>query len=358
VVKAIGQNIERAFATDKCYRLDLQEAYGLNLLEDADLDKEYIQHLLKLCHVDTIKQAARPLKVVVDPMYGSAAGYLDRILPDLGCEVKAVNNYRDALFGSIVPVPEDDYLADLKRAVVSYKADLGFALDGDGDNYGVVSEDGEVVALHEFAGLLLHYILHSRAARGPVCRTSATSRLLDSVARENGVSVIETPVGFSYISEAMRQKSCILGVEETGGLAVMGHMPHKDALLVCLLALEALAASPGKSLSELLADIRAQYGLYVYERVSLPSSPEKIALVQPRLEKWTPSILAGEKVVYSTFTEAEGKRVLLESGGWILVRPSATTANYRIYLESAHEGRLQEIKEALFETAGFLKEDG
>jgi alpha-D-glucose phosphate-specific phosphoglucomutase len=355
VVQIIDQYIERAFELDKYYRIDLQEAYSLNLLEDVDLEKEYVALLAKLCHGEVIKNAARPLKVVVDPMYGSTIGYLDKILTELGCEVKVVNNYRDAMFGNIVPIPEDRYLADLKRAVISYQADLGIALDGDGDNYGLISADGEMVATHEFVGLLLHYLLSTRPTRGPVCRTCASSRLLDSVARENGISVIETPVGFSYVSEAMQQKSCILGVEEMGGLTVMGHTPDKDAILAGLLAVEILAAS-GKSMTDLLQEIRDQYGTLAYDRLTIPSSPDKMALVQQKLEKWMPPALAGEKVVQSVFNE-EGKKIILEGGSWILIRPSATTANYRIYLEADRYERLQEIRAALFEAAGFLEED-
>jgi phosphomannomutase len=80
-------------------------------------------------------------------------------------------------------------------------------------------------------------------------------------------------------------------------------------------------------------------------------------LIRQKLEKWMPPVLAGEKVIHSIFTEQEGKKIILESGSWVLIRPSATTANCRVYLESGQTGRLQEIKIALFETAEFLKED-
>eukprot|EP00825_Cyclidium_porcatum_P012357 TRINITY_DN16446_c0_g1_i2.p2 TRINITY_DN16446_c0_g1~~TRINITY_DN16446_c0_g1_i2.p2 ORF type:complete len:122 (-),score=23.66 TRINITY_DN16446_c0_g1_i2:105-470(-) len=71
-----------------------------------DIDREYINQILRVINPEAFSN--RPLKVVVDPMYGSGVGYLDRILTELGCEVRTINNYRDPLFGGSIPEPTDE----------------------------------------------------------------------------------------------------------------------------------------------------------------------------------------------------------------------------------------------------------
>ena len=353
----IEQDIDKAFASNKYYQLALEQSKGLDLSEEIELDKEYVQQLLKLSLQDGLKNREQPLKVVIDPMFGSALGYLDKILIDLNCEVKTINNYRDAMFGNTIPSPLDSSLADLKRAVISYKADMGFALDGDGDNYVVVDQNGEVVESRDLTAMLLYYLLKTRSTRGPVCRTIATSHCLDNIARENGLSIIETPVGFSYISEAIQQKSCLLGVEESGGLTVMGHIPYKDGILACLLAAEMLAANEGKTLSDLQNELEVLYGLDSYEQINISSNAVKMTYIKQKLENWNPTVLAGEKVVNSLTTEQDGKKLVLESGNWLLIRASSTEECYRICIEARDGEALQRIREELFTSASFLKEE-
>lgn len=140
VTQAIEEEVRRIQAGGRVYELDLKEARDLDLYKEIDIDRDYYNQILKVLQPGTFRQ--RPLKVVVDPMYGSGAGYLDRLLIELGCEVKTINNYRDPLFGGLIPEPTDTGLADLKRSVVHYGYDLGLGLDADGDRFGVVDEQG------------------------------------------------------------------------------------------------------------------------------------------------------------------------------------------------------------------------
>ena len=189
VTQAIEEEVRRIQAGGRVYELDLKEARALDLYREIDVDRDYSNQILKVLQPDTFRQ--RALKVVVDPMYGSGAGYLDRLLIELGCEVKTINNYRDPLFGGLIPEPTDAGLADLKRSVVHYGYDLGLALDADGDRFGVVDEQGDFVNPNRLAYLLLEHLLSTRTFRGPVCRSLSTTHNLDRIARQNGLSVIE-----------------------------------------------------------------------------------------------------------------------------------------------------------------------
>ena len=187
----------------------------------------------RLCS-DYIKAAH--LKVVIDPMYGAGIGFLDNYLTELGIEVKSIHSHRDALFGNTVPEPVERKLIDLRRAVISYNAGIGLALDGDADRFGLVDHEGRFISGNQFISLLLHHLLATRTVRGPVVRTVATTRLLDRIAQLNGLQVIETPVGFKYVSQALREYNGLLGGEESGGVSVWGHVPEKDGILACILA--------------------------------------------------------------------------------------------------------------------------
>lgn len=344
VTEAIEEEVNRIVEGGKIYELDLKEALTLNLLQEIEVDREYSNQLLRLLNPDFIKN--RPLKVIVDPMYGAGIGYLDRILSELGCEVKTINNYRDPMFGGSMPEPTDSILSDLKRAVVNYKADLGLALDGDADRFGIVDQDGDFISPNQIAYLLFNHLIKTRTFRGPVCRSIATTHMLDQIARENGLTVIETPVGFKYIGESLREKGCMMGIEESGGLSIFGHIPEKDGILACLLVVEILAYS-GKTIKELTVDLTEQYGNIFSERLDIKTTEQDKERILIYLKEYQPKMLAGVKV--DRYNEVEGKKLILEDGSWVLIRPSGTEPLFRIYVEAGSAERMQALqKEVLF----------
>lgn len=339
VTEAIEEEVNRIVEGGKIYELDLKEALTLNLIQEIDIDREYINQLLRLINPEIIKN--RPVKVIVDPMYGAGVGYLDRILNDLGCEVKTINNYRDPMFGGTLPEPTEAILSDLKRAVLTYKADLGLALDGDADRFGLIDREGEYISPNQLSYILFDHLLKTRTFRGPVCRSIATTHMLDLIARENGLTVIETPVGFKYVGENLREKGCMMGIEESGGLSIFGHIPEKDGILACLLAVE-IIANTGCSLKELAADFAEKYGPVLSERVDIKTTVQEKERVLAYLKDYQPKTLIGIKV--DRVVEIEGKKIILEDGSWVLIRPSGTEPLFRIYVEAGSAERLQEMK--------------
>ncbi len=342
VTDAIEDEVRRIQEGGRIYELELKEAEALKLFKEIDMDREYINQVLRVVNPEAFHN--RPLKVVVDPMYGSGVGYLDKILTDLGCEVRTINNYRDPLFGGSIPEPTDAGLSDLKRAVLNYKCDLGLALDGDGDRFGIVDSDGQFVDPNRLAYLLFEHLLNTRTFRGPVCRSLATTHNLDRIAQQNGLSVIETRVGFKYISECLREKGCMMGAEESGGLSIFGHVPEKDGILVGLLAAEILA-STGKTFSELNQEAVEKYGIMISERIDIKITPREKERILADLHDYHPKLIAGEKV--DTIDETEGKKIIMEDGSWVLIRPSGTEPLVRIYIEAPDEKRRDELREGV-----------
>src|SRR2546429_9249997 len=81
------------------------------------------------------------------------------------------------------------------------------------------------------------------------------SQMIDAVAKSHGQGVHQTPVGFKYIGQLIREDKIALGGEESAGLTIRGHIPEKDGILACLLVAEMIAAR-GAPLGE---QIRATY---------------------------------------------------------------------------------------------------
>lgn len=347
VTDVIEEELGRVMNSGRVYELDLAEANRLHLYEEIDLEKEYTNVLLGLINAEYIK--AHPPRVVIDPMFGAGIGFLERILGELGCEMRSINNYRDPLFGGALPEPVDSILLDLKRTVSTYNADIGLALDGDADRFGLIDRDGTFVSANRFMALLLNHLLKTRKYRGPICRSLATTHMLDRIARKNGMETIETPVGFKYIGAALREKGCIMGGEESGGLSVIGHVPEKDGILACLLAVEMIAYS-GKSLAELDGDLAAEYGPIVNRRLDIRVRPEEQGDIVDRMREYSPIVLGGIRV--EALDRREGLKILLEDESWALIRASGTEPLFRVYVEACNEKQMAEIQKEVIDALG------
>lgn len=315
--------------------MPLKEAREKGLVRELDPKQPYIEHLWRVLKHRRVGDSR--LKIVLDPMWGAGIGYVDECLRDFCNHLEIIHNYRDVLYGGALPEPTAAGLRELGRAVVREEADLGLALDGDADRFGVIDSSGEYVSPNEILYLILYYLLEYRNWRGAVARTVATTHMLDRIAGEYGLPVVETPVGFKYIGQSLIKYRCILGGEESGGLSIQGHVPEKDGILALCLVVEMLAALK-KPLKEIQNEVISRFGLLVSSRTDLRCDPKDRTLLLERLGKWNPDSLAGEKVV--SRRADDGVKLVLEKGDWVLVRPSGTEPLFRVYAEVADRERL------------------
>ncbi|MEW5954822.1 MAG: phosphoglucomutase/phosphomannomutase family protein [Bacillota bacterium] len=311
-------------------------------LVEFDPRPEYFRHLTSLIDQDAIHKAAP--RVVVNPMFGAGIGYLEGFLRQIIPSVEGIQCTLDPLFGGSMPEPNAKCLGNLTACVINDQAQIGLALDGDADRFGLIDYDGAYITPNQFLPLLFHYLLTERGMRGPVARTVATTHLLDRMASRYGVEVYETPVGFKYIGQHLMEKGCILGGEESGGLSIKGHIPEKDGILAGLLAVE-MVARKGKGLGDLLDDIYAEFGRLTSERLDLHTTTDKKQAVMNKLKNWKPSELAGKRVVQKV--DVDGLKFVLEDGSWVLVRASGTEPVFRIYVESESSGDISKLQQAV-----------
>lgn len=339
ITSAIEKEIAAVMNGGGVKTLHLDEARARGLIRELEPEAGYREYLHGLIDVEALRKAG--LKVVVDPLYGAGIGYLEDFLREAGCRVQAIHNYRDPLFGGDLPDPSARGLEELSRRVREGGAHLGLALDGDADRFGVVDGDGTYLTANQVLYLVLAHLILDRHYRGPVARTVATTHNLDNLARAHDLDIIETPVGFKYIGEALREKGCILGGEESGGLSIRGHIPEKDGILATALVAE-LRAVRGRSLGEILADLQSRYGHLVNMRLDIKVDPATKERVLKELADFAPGKVAGVPVTGRL--TIDGVKLTLADGSWVLLRPSGTEPLLRLYAEAPDAGRLHRLQ--------------
>ncbi len=304
---------------------------------------QYVAQLRKIVDFAALKK--RRKKVVVDLMFGTGRGYLDELLMRSGWRVDALHREPNPLFGKGHPEPIRENMGELLARLKKSRATLGLGLDPDADRFAIVDSDGTFISPNEVLALALYHLAKNRRWTGAVVRTVATSHLVDAVAREFGVEVRETPVGFKYIGALMESEPIIVGGEESGGLSVKGHVPEKDGILACLLMAE-LVAYEGQSLGEVLKGIEKRAGGIMSDRINLRVTPERKEQLLAKFAKGLTEF-GGQKVT-GVFTK-DGYKFLLNDGCWVMFRASGTEPVFRCYLEARTARQMAGFRRAALE---------
>ena len=297
-----------------------------------DLRKTYFAHLEKLLDVKALKKAK--LKIAVDPLFGTAKNYFRDFLEKYGITVEGLHEGEDALFGGAVPNAGPVSLTELKKLVTGKKMHLGIACNPDCDKFGLIDAEGNWVSPNEIAPMLLDHLVRNKKLKGRVCRSVITSNLIDQVAKANGLMLRETPVGFKYITELMITGQYVMGVEESGGLAIANHIPDKDGLLACLLVVDMLAVE-GKTLKQIKKEFYKKYKQLFDQKVSIPKTETEINRIMERLDIRPP--LSIHKTSVWRIDSTDGFKFILKGGSWLAIRPSGTERLIRMYAESMDE---------------------
>lgn len=308
---------------------------------EIDFVSAYLDDLTQA--VDAPVFARRPLKVVVDAMYGAATGYLARVLESLGCTVLELHD--DALddFAGMHPEPIDPWADKCEQAVVASGANLGVLVDGDGDRFAAVDETGHLLTPAQLTPLIIEHLVINRKRSGRVITTLSSSNSIVAQARELGLEVQSLPVGFSRLYRELREQDVLIGCEEYGGIVIPSHLFERDGLLGCLLICE-MVATGASSLSELLAASEQRLGRRCLARRDLRLETGQISVLRTVLPGLNPEELAGR--VPQEVSHADGLRLDFEDGSWVLMRPSRTDPVVRVYAEAFDERTRDELIEA------------
>jgi phosphomannomutase len=312
-----------------------EEEWGT--ISEVDFVESHATHALELA--DAGDSPLDGLTVAYDAMHGSGRGVTDGLLSRAGASVERLRCERDPDFGGTPPEPSAENLAALEERVRDGEAALGIANDGDADRLAVVTPERGYLDENLFFAALYDTLLESAA--GPAVRTVSTTFLIDRIAEAHGEEVIETAVGFKWVAEAMAESDALMGGEESGGFSVRGHIREKDGVLLALLAAVAEREEP---LDDRVDRLLAEYGEIHQSKTSVDCPDDEKERVLADLDGSLPERVAGESV--AAVVTKDGFKTVLDSGAWLLVRPSGTEPVLRIYAEAESESRVEELLDA------------
>lgn len=317
-------------------------------IHPLDIRQAYFEQLDKQLNLDTLR--AYQGRVYHDAMGGAAAGWLSDYVSTRGLPLDFIELHATPtpLFNGVNPEPIPQNLGELMELLRGESGlTFGVVTDGDADRVGAVTAGGHFFNSHQIFAVFIKH-LYGRGLRGRVVRTVSGSRVIGLLADKLGLEVLETPVGFKYITDAFLEgqqdgsKAVMIGGEESGGLSSRGHIPERDGLLNSLLLIEAVAGS-GKGLDELFADIEREVGFkHVYDRndLHLGSGFDKARLLT---EAAAYREVAGHAV--EEVNTRDGVKLQLAGGASAMFRASGTEPVVRIYVEAQSPEAVRQILE-------------
>lgn len=303
----------------------LQELREKNLLKEADLEGIYLKHARKSFDLKMIKANAG--KIAYDAMYGAGQNAVKKLLPRcvfLHCD------YNPGMHGQ-APEPIHRNLTLLSETIrKNPKITAGLANDGDADRIGLYDEDGHFVDSHHILLLLLLYLHKYKGMSGKVVFTFSVTDKLKKMAEKFGLPYEITKIGFKYIAEIMITDDVLVGGEESGGLAVKGHIPERDGVWIGLMVFEFMAKT-GKSLKQLVQEVYDEVGAFAFDRDDLHITEAQKQQVIQQCKSRAYKAFGSYKI--QSVEDLDGWKFVFGDEKWVMIRASGTEPVLRVYAQ-------------------------
>ena len=295
----------------------------------------YFDHVTASFDLDAIRNSNTVL--AYDAMYGAGQRILPRILPNavtLHCD------YNPGFKGQ-APEPIHKNLQEFSN-LIKNRNDIAFGLanDGDADRIGVYNSKGDFVDAHHILLLLIHILYKYKGLRGKVVIAFSVSNRIKKLCEHYGLEYEVTKIGFKYIAQIMIEEDVLVGGEESGGIAVKGHIPERDGIWDGLVILEYMAQS-GKTIEELIEEIYEIVGAFSYNRNDLHISNElKMQVIENcKANKYS---AFGNYAIEKVET-TDGFKFYLGNDRTVMIRPSGTEPVLRVYAEAENMDIVEDI---------------
>lgn len=321
--------------------ISFEQAKKEGLLKYLSLETMYCDHVEKNFDLQAIRNSK--MNFAYDAMYGAGQNVMKRLFPEailFRCE------HNPTFFG-IAPEPILKNLqaySDFIRKIGDI--DIGFATDGDADRIGLMDGKGNFVDSHHIMLLLIHYLCKYKGLKGKVATGFSSTVKIKTLCDYYNLPLDIVPIGFKYICSIMITEDVLMGGEESGGIAIKGHIPERDGIWIGLTLLEFMAKS-GKTLDGLMDEVYDIVGEFAFERVDLRLPEKQKAEIVKNCETG----------IYKNFGDYKIKRVdtmdgfkyVLNDYEWVMIRPSGTEPVLRTYAESDSASHAKDILKAMHE---------
>lgn len=333
------------------------------MIRELDVTSLYLDDIRSKIDLEAIRESG--IRIGHDSMFGAGAGLIARLLPG---QVEELHGEFNPSFLGTPPEPIEKNLEEFAAFVPARGCAIGIANDGDADRIGVMDEEGRFVDSHKLLSLLVQYLYEGKGWKGRIVKTVSTTGMLDKQAAAYGLPLTVTPIGFKYVaelivggagegsgdagsagagegsSEGPHSMEVLVGGEESGGLAVKGHLPERDGIYIGLLLTEMLVKG-GVPLSERVNALYEEFGMHVCYRDDMHTEEWRKQAMMARCRAGEIGEVCG--VAVADRDMRDGVKHLLEDGSWVMVRPSGTEPVLRIYSEAADGERAQALVEEL-----------
>jgi phosphomannomutase len=323
-------------------KVSIEEAKATGKITILPLEQDYINHILANFDIDAIKNSG--LKLAYDAMYGAGQNVMKKIFPEMSflhCD------YNPSFMGQ-APEPIAKNLKELEAFLqANSQIDSALVTDGDADRIGLYNGKGEFIDSHHIILLLIHYLAKYKGMSGKVVTAFSCTPRIEKMALHYGFEHQTTKIGFKDIAKIMVVEDVLLGGEESGGIAVKGHLPERDGIWMGLIVWEFMAKS-GKSLDELIQEVYEIVGEFKFERSDLHITDELKTKIIANCK-------AGNYTSFGNYSVKElktidGFKYFLDDERWVMIRPSGTEPVLRTYAEAPTLEEVRKILKATEET--------
>ncbi len=322
--------------------LSVSDFVKAGMIEYVDLETMYVNHVEKNFDMDAIRTTK--MNFAYDAMYGAGQNVMRRILPD----ITFMHCDNNPGFEGQAPEPIHKNLLPFSTLITeSGDIDCGLATDGDADRIGLYNSKGEFIDSHHIILLLINYLVTQKNMTGKVVNAFSVTPRVKKMCEFYGLEYQVTKIGFKYIAEIMISEDVLLGGEESGGIAIKGHIPERDGIWMGLTIWEYMVKS-GKTLDQLIEEVYKIVGAFKFERSDMHLKEEiKVAIVENcKNNKYTEF---GPYKVKRVET-IDGWKYFFENDEWMMIRASGTEPVLRNYAESATTEKAFAILKAVEKT--------
>ncbi len=321
---------------------EAEESLYLNYL---DFEGAYLKQVESNFDLAAIKKSG--LKFVYDSMYGAGQNAMFRLFPEI------IHFHRDDNpgFHGQAPEPIHKNLLEVSTFIrENGKIDCGLCTDGDADRIGLYDDRGNFVDSHHLILLLIHYLVKYKGMKGKVCVAFSTTVKIRMMCQHYGLELEVVKIGFKYICGIMVKEDVLLGGEESGGIALKGHIPERDGIWMGLTIWEFMTKT-GKSISQLIDEVYEITGGFYFDR-------QDLQITETQKQKILKRCHAGELKTFGAMevirTEnLDGFKFFFSESSWLMIRASGTEPVLRLYAEGRDKNEtdtiLDQAKSTLFD---------
>ncbi|MCB9250956.1 MAG: phosphoglucomutase/phosphomannomutase family protein [Flavobacteriales bacterium] len=296
------------------------------IIEFRDMEQLYLDAIEKGIDFNAIRKSG--FEMAYDAMYGAGQSAMRRLLEEatfLHCEF-------NPSFDGQAPEPIHKNLGELSELIqISEDIDIGLATDGDADRIGLYNSSGKFIDSHHIILLLIRYLHAVKGLSGKVVNSFSCTGKISKLCEHYGLEQEITKIGFKYICDTIVNEDVLVGGEESGGIAIKGHIPERDGLWIGLTILEYMSVT-GKTLDELIEEVYAITGPFAVERYDLhidEALKQKVIKMcsEQKFDLPAPFNITGS-------SDLDGYKYYLSNDQWVMIRPSGTEPVLRVYAES------------------------